>query len=927
MSETVDEILQELRGISFSADNPPPDVSEEETPSDGSTPSVTETLQIVRELLGEKQPPEPEPPEPQWESPLDFPGQSQQFPQPESSEDFSGEQSFLEKEPDSQPEGWEEPDEQPDFPDLSVDTPVEPTVEEEIEDAEELMDAQLDDPIEDQAPEAAPTLSYTPQSEEETPSAAGDTRVIEPVEQPEQQGHRRFTPVVRMHRKDARRSRREQAVSGTHTRRFASTNTSYREGKLEGGAGLRKITRPASQGEADSDQPTLRLSTPGAPQESSPPPVSPEEQQEQLQAVLDQVEELEKEPSPELNRSELRKLRRAQRAAGEERNREKQRQEAARAEQKEKNLYKLKEEVSNETAEGFAPCFEKLKGLNSSSRVGSWKRQLREMAGSSMGLFLLLFFLAMAILVLESLPGMMAESMGRAVLLWTSVVLGLVAGVAGSGVLLSGLKTFFLLRENRDNLPFMVYLVTMVQTVILALNPEEAARPEVHAFLPVGVLSLATAYLARWVTASAATKNLRFLNTGGTKYYLHVIRDSRLATEMTRGVVEGPAFVAVNRKTEAVSDFMRMSFAKDDSDRMARNLSAAGFAAALLSLGFGTLFTADVFVGCTIMTAVACLCAPVVTPFLFSYPSRRVAKFMEKSGGVVIGERAVSRYSLLNGALLDARDLFPSGFVTLSGMKTYGSARVDDVILDAASIAMGSGSVLEGIFEGVIGRDERMLRPVEERQYEDGRGLIGFVNGQQVLFGNRALLESRGIPFPVDEHRAWTAGVGCAVVYLASGGELSGAFLIRLQPSASEEAVQVFADNGITLTIQTVDSFMTPRLLGRLFRVNPDMIKILPQRLQVYAERLRGEVRIKQAVAVNDGSPEGFSGCAACSKRLVLMEGLGRALIILSVILGLAMFLMLTLLGSLYSVTAAAMTIYAVSWLLLEWILQKLIRI
>ena len=105
------------------------------------------------------------------------------------------------------------------------------------------------------------------------------------------------------------------------------------------------------------------------------------------------------------------------------------------------------------------------------------------------------------------------------------------------------------------------------------------------------------------------------------------------------------------------------------------------------------------------------------------------------------------------------------------------------------------------------------------------------------------------------------------------------------------------------------------------------MIKILPQRLQVYAERLRGEVRIKQAVAVNDGSPEGFSGCAACSKRLVLMEGLGRALIILSVILGLAMFLMLTLLGSLYSVTAAAMTIYAVSWLLLEWILQKLIRI
>ena len=226
------------------------------------------------------------------------------------------------------------------------------------------------------------------------------------------------------------------------------------------------------------------------------------------------------------------------------------------------------------------------------------------------------------------------------------------------------------------------------------------------------------------------------------------------------------------------------------------------------------------------MTAVACLCAPLITPFLFVYPSRRVAKFMEKSGGVVIGEKAVNRYSLLNGALLDAKDLFPPGFVTLCGMKTYGSARVDDVILDAASMTVGSGSVLESIFEGVIGRDERMLRPVEERQYEDGRGLVGFVDGVQALLGNRALLESRGIPFPVDEHRAWTAGKGCA-----SGsrlpparGTLRGLPHTRLQPAASEEAVQVFADNGVTITIQTVDSFMTPRLLGRLDRVNPDML-------------------------------------------------------------------------------------------------------
>ena len=81
-------------------------------------------------------------------------------------------------------------------------------------------------------------------------------------------------------------------------------------------------------------------------------------------------------------------------------------------------------------------------------------------------------------------------------------------------------------------------------------------------------------------------------------------------------------------------------------------------------------------------------------------------------------------------------------------MKTYGSARVDDVILDAASMTVGSGSVLESIFEGVIGRDERMLRPVEERQYEDGRGLVGFVNGVAGAAGQPGAPGIPGGPLP-----------------------------------------------------------------------------------------------------------------------------------------------------------------------------------
>ena len=215
---------------------------------------------------------------------------------------------------------------------------------------------------------------------------------------------------------------------------------------------------------------------------------------------------------------------------------------------------------------------------------------------------------------------------------------------------------------------------------------------------------------------------------------------------MTRGVVDGPAFVAVNRRTESVSDFMKLSLSVDESDRLSRNFSVIGLLSGLLVLGFAMLFGWSFSGAASLMTGVVCLFSPILTMYLFSYPCRRTAKFMERAGGVVISEKAIARYSLLNGALMDASDIFPPGFVTLSGLKTFGSARVDDVIIDAASMILGSGSVLESIFEGIIG-DSGLLRPVEDRQYEDGKGLVGFVDGRQVLVGNKALLESRGIRF------------------------------------------------------------------------------------------------------------------------------------------------------------------------------------
>jgi hypothetical protein len=822
--------------------------------------------------------------------------------------------------------------------------------------------------------------------QEESPEQA-----LTPPEPPEEAAFSGVVPMPSEEAETALSGREEHLARerGRTTRRFASkpSEPAPRQERLQGGASLKKMTRRASSAEvrmAEEKAATVRIPPESLPEtaweqadlrsEDTLPPSEPQQEEtlsqtrlvtrslqidvdevradepdpveipadtagqteettRPLQAVpdvpppepvLEQVEQTESEPEPELSKAELKKLKKEQQKALEKQRRKERQRAAEKAETAEQAP---PPENTGETASGFAPCFKKLAWVNSAAEISSWRKALRDVAGPSMGLGLLIGFFAVIVLALTMLMEL-TDLVDGALLLWLCVGIGLIAGVAGWGVLSSGLRSLVRFRENRDVMPAALYLMTMLQTVLLALHPDEILLPQVHAYLSVGLFTLACSYFSRWVTASTALRNLRFLHSGGSKYYLHMIRDGRLATEMTRGVVEGPAFVAVNRRTESVSDFMKLSLSADESDRLSRNLAGIGLMAALLSFGFSLLFTWDIPLALTLMTGVCCLFSPVLALFMLCYPMRRVSRFMERAGGVVVSEKALTRYSLVNGAVLDAADIFPKDFVTLCGMKTFGDARVDEVIIQAASMVVGSGSILTGIFEGIVGRDRELLRPVEDRTFEDGRGLIGFIGGQQVFLGNQALLESRGIRLSLDEHRKWTSGVGCACVYLAVAGELCAVFLIRLQTSVrSEEAVQIFADNGISLSVRTVDSFLTPRLLGRLFRVNADRIKILPHRLSPYVDRLCGKVRIKQAVAVNDGTISGFAGCAASARRLAFMESLNRVLVILSIILGMGMLLLLTVLGSLSSVTPLMLLGYACFWPVFGWILQKLIRI
>ena len=61
----------------------------------------------------------------------------------------------------------------------------------------------------------------------------------------------------------------------------------------------------------------------------------------------------------------------------------------------------------------------------------------------------------------------------------------------------------------------------------------------------------------------------------------------------------------------------------------------------------------------------------------------------------------------------------PAQSVVLHGIKTFQGKRVDDAILDAASVVCATNSVLKNVFLTIINQKTSLLLPVSSVQYED----------------------------------------------------------------------------------------------------------------------------------------------------------------------------------------------------------------
>lgn len=234
---------------------------------------------------------------------------------------------------------------------------------------------------------------------------------------------------------------------------------------------------------------------------------------------------------------------------------------------------------------------------------------------------------------------------------------------------------------------------------------------------------------------------------------------------------------------------------------------------------------------------------------------------------VAVGRSAQSGILIRNGEALQIAGQLTTVVLDKTGTVTEGKPKVtavealpgwtEDLILQlAASVEAGSEHPLAGAILGEAEMRGHALRPVTGFETVTGKGVRAKLDGQRVLFGNLALMESEGIDCsPIIQRLDTYAEQGQTPMILAVDKQVAGIIAVAdTIKSDSKEAIHRLKALGVKVWMVTGDTEKTARAIAREAGVDEVRAQVLPEDKAKVVRELQGRGEIVGMVGdgIND---------------------------------------------------------------------------
>lgn len=292
----------------------------------------------------------------------------------------------------------------------------------------------------------------------------------------------------------------------------------------------------------------------------------------------------------------------------------------------------------------------------------------------------------------------------------------------------------------------------------------------------------------------------------------------------------------------------------------------------------------------------------------FAMPFSSVASRLAKVGAALAGWDGYRPGKGRQGVVLTDKDLFPTGSVTMNGLKMCGELSIETAASYTATLIRETGSGMEKPFSDLLRTQGTIYRKVTGVMFHEG-GVSGVIGGRQVLVGSAAFMELMHVELP--QGLKVKNAVFCAV-----SGALEAIFALnyRLHP-AIRPAIQSLIANGLDPILATRDFLVIPDMLRQRFKLPVDKMEFpnLDRRRELSEQGRRSDAPLAAVLCREGLGP--YAEAVVGGKRLVSAAGFCALFAILGSLVGVALAFYLVSAGAFASLSAGTMLVYLLLWL------------
>jgi Cu+-exporting ATPase len=234
---------------------------------------------------------------------------------------------------------------------------------------------------------------------------------------------------------------------------------------------------------------------------------------------------------------------------------------------------------------------------------------------------------------------------------------------------------------------------------------------------------------------------------------------------------------------------------------------------------------------------------------------------------VGVGRGAELGILIRNGEALELAEKVTTVIFDKTGTLTKGKPDVTDILpvgvpeetllLLAAAVEKDSQHPLA---QAVVRHAKSRGVKIEQAEKVDtfgGKGVSAIVLGEEVLVGNRVLLQEKGVQVPADVELRITGfeREGKTAILVAAGGQMAGVIAIAdTLKETTAEAIQKLRAKGLHVVMVTGDNRRTAEAIGSRIGIDRVIAEVLPQdkAAEVKALQEKGEIVAFVGDGIND---------------------------------------------------------------------------